>query len=446
MNDLDRQSLLQRLRENNSRRSERDDVASQLRLAVAQQAASDAAPDDVLFQPEPVAASDGDPRSLASVLARRAPRRSRAELLARLSVVTGHVEGASAASDSTGEFDDAWEDVNKEDLGEHAWRAQFSGPVPNYERQVALAKAIEAGLFAQAVLEGDLLRTSGTRQELESVAREGRAALEDFLTGNLRLVVHWALRSAPQLEVQDKFQYGTFGLWRAVEMWDWRRGYTFGTYASFHIRQAIARGVANDAYTIRLPVHVQDRMRASNTNSTQDRGLEPDAAQRARLVVQGIYSLDDLEDYLAENSDEFDYRCVDPSEWIDDRIANEDRVRIAFRSLSEREVRILEQRSGMYAPPVTLDEIGQREGVTRERIRQIEGAAEQTIRSQLWSDYSDWEADRAVFRQADQENPKIVEALIAVQHPHKIARTAKAYDVDPDELLAALKRVRAATD
>ena len=266
--------------------------------------------------------------------------------------------------------------------------------------------------------------------------------LRSFSIGNLRLVVHWAIKSAPLLDVQDKFQYGVLGLWRAIEGWDWRRGYTFATYATPQIRQAIGRGIANDAYSIRLPVHVQEKMRSNDIHGEED---DKGSIQQARLVADGIYSVEDLQDWLELGSDDFDYRCTDPSEWIDERITNEALVRPALESLGDRERRILEKRAGMYGPPMILEELGLREGITRERVRQVEGHAEQAARSKLWSTYCELDPDRAVFQQALQEDPTLIEAAIAIRGPKGVARAARDFGVEASELSEALKRIRAAS-
>ena len=330
---------------------------------------------------------------------------------------------------------------------DNAWRAQFAGPIPDYQEQVELAQAIEAGVLADGVLAGEIGRpSSATEEELGELARLGRLAMETFVRGNLRLVVHWAYRSAPLLDVEDKFQHGVFGLTRAVERWDWRRGYTFATYASWHIRQAIARGIANDCRVIRIPVHLQEDLRAELAGTTDEVADDRPSIQAARAVMAGVSSLDELETDLADTSDDFDYRCQDPASWVDTRVTDEAVIGEALAGLDPRSRLVMYLRVGMSEDPMTLDEIGKLEGVTRERIRQIESKAEQRLRSALWTHYQEWEPDRRVFRVASSEVPVVRQAVAEVDDPGRIKKVAGKYGLDVVTLADALRRVREAAD
>lgn len=450
MSEFDRRTLLERLEDSRSRSSDRESLLEQLRKTSTEPSGPPrSAAEKVRPSHSRGAGTLEACETLADVLARRAPRASREKLLERL-----HPE----VEDSTRRGPDRnaveqelaqaeWQMADQSELREDDWRAQFSAPIPDYAEQVALAKTIEAGILAQGVLDDEVVvRSNPPVEELEQLARAGLQAMETFVTGNLRLVVHWAYRSAPLLDVQDKFQYGVFGLVRAVERWDWRRGYTFATYASWHVRQAISRGIANDSRVIRIPVHVQDDLHAELGGAA---GAEPDdreVAKAARLILAGVLSLDDLAGELDESPDDFDYRCADPATWMLERTAYKAVVGDALEALDDRELRIIQSRAGMFTDPLTLDQIGKLEGVSRERIRQIESLAEQKLRSELWDLCSKWESDRRVFRVAADENPKVVRAVLELSGSRRVWKVAKRFELDESAITDALRRFQSAAD
>jgi RNA polymerase primary sigma factor len=236
------------------------------------------------------------------------------------------------------------------------------------------AAAAEAGLFAEERL--DLLSPYGTHREevteLEILAYEGRGAYDLLVLSNIRLVFHWCKGVARSLgtdAVQDAFQAGCIGLMRGIQGWDFRMGFTLSTYVSWHVRQAIQRWRKNETSLIRLPVHVWEQLESPEPRLTQETRM---AAERALRVV----SLDEID---AE---------AEAGVWdggLEEALDNAERQRIvaaAFSVLTERESMVLRLRHGVSdvsSEPMTLEEIGQFYGVTRERIRQIESKAVKKI-------------------------------------------------------------------
>ncbi|GAA4623079.1 RNA polymerase sigma factor [Actinoallomurus vinaceus] len=259
-------------------------------------------------------------------------------------------------------------------------------------QEVELAKRIEAGLYAEHKLETETRLSESDREGLELVAEDGRRAKAHMLEANLRLVVSVAKKYADRgLSLLDVVQEGNLGLIRAVEKFDYTKGYKFSTYAMWWIRQAIQRGFADSARTIRLPVHVLEmlsKLSRVERDMHQRLGREPTPEELAveldkspaqvqellRTSRQPI-SLDstigeDGETRIGDLIEDTD--SPEASELVDRQLMA-DQLRRALSVLSPREEKIMAMRFGLYdGTPRTLDEIGKHLGLTRERIRQLE--------------------------------------------------------------------------
>jgi RNA polymerase primary sigma factor len=266
-------------------------------------------------------------------------------------------------------------------------------PLLTAHDEVELAKAIEAGLFAEEKLQGGVqVGCAGAMMaELMLIAADGVAAKQRLIEANLRLVVSIAKRYIGRgLVFLDLIQEGNLGLIRAVEKFDYTKGYKFSTYATWWIRQAITRAIADQARTIRIPVHMvetinkmariqrqlhQDLGReASPEEIAAEMGLHPDRVAEIQRIAQEPVSLQspigeedsDLGDFI-EDAD-----AVVPMEAAA-FIMLQDQLDHVLDNLSAREQRIIQLRFGLTdGHPRTLEEVGQEFGVTRERIRQIE--------------------------------------------------------------------------
>jgi RNA polymerase primary sigma factor len=260
------------------------------------------------------------------------------------------------------------------------------------EEEVDLAKRIEAGLFAEHKLETETKLSKKLRAELEAVAGDGRQAKAHMLEANLRLVVSVAKKYSDRgLSLLDVVQEGNLGLIRAVEKFDYTKGYKFSTYAMWWIRQAIQRGFADSARTIRLPVHVLEmlsKLSRVERDMHQRLGREPTPEE---LAVELDRTPDQIEELLRTSrqpisldstiGEDGETSIGDLIEDIDapeagelvDRQLMADQLRHALDALTPREATIMSMRFGLYdGNPHTLDEIGRALGLTRERIRQLE--------------------------------------------------------------------------
>jgi RNA polymerase primary sigma factor len=260
------------------------------------------------------------------------------------------------------------------------------------EEEVDLAKRIEAGLYAEHKLESERRLSKQLRAELEAVAEDGRRAKAHMLEANLRLVVSVAKKYSDRgLSLLDVVQEGNLGLIRAVEKFDYTKGYKFSTYAMWWIRQAIQRGFADSARTIRLPVHVLEmlsKLSRVERDMHQRLGREPTPEE---LAVELDRTPDQIEELLRTSrqpisldstiGEDGETSIGDLIEDVDapeagelvDRQLMADQLRHALDALTPREATIMSMRFGLYdGNPHTLDEIGKALGLTRERIRQLE--------------------------------------------------------------------------
>jgi len=260
------------------------------------------------------------------------------------------------------------------------------------EQEVDLAKRIEAGLFAEHKLETASGLDENYRRDLELVAEDGRRAKSHMLEANLRLVVSVAKKYSDRgLSLLDVVQEGNLGLIRAVEKFDYTKGYKFSTYAMWWIRQAIQRGFADSARTIRLPVHVLEmlsKLSRVERDMHQKLGREPTPEE---LAVELDRTPDQIEELLRTSRQPIsldstigedgetsigdlieDVDAPEASELVDRQLMAE-QLRSALDALTPREATIMAMRFGLYdGNPHTLDEIGRALGLTRERIRQLE--------------------------------------------------------------------------
>ncbi|MEU4833563.1 RNA polymerase sigma factor [Streptosporangium sp. NPDC023615] len=259
-------------------------------------------------------------------------------------------------------------------------------------QEVELAKRIEAGLYAEAKLEAEPGLSASARDDLEWIAEDGRRAKNHMLEANLRLVVSVAKKYTDRgMALLDVVQEGNLGLIRAVEKFDYTKGYKFSTYAMWWIRQAIQRGFADSARTIRLPVHVLEMLsklsrverdmhqRLGREPTPEELGVEldktPDQIEELLRTSRQPISLnatigDDGETTIGDLIEDVD--SPEASEVVDRQLLGE-QLRGVLGNLSPREAKIMALRFGLVdGKPHTLDEIGKYLGLTRERIRQLE--------------------------------------------------------------------------
>ena len=275
-------------------------------------------------------------------------------------------------------------------------------PLLDAEREVALSKSIEAGLFAaQLLAEGRVGRRKGgapksaSEEELQWMVDEGDRAIQEFITANLRLVVSIARKyGRAQMPLLDLVQEGNTGLIRAVEKFDYLKGFKFSTYATWWVRQAITRGIAQQARVVRLPVHVVEELNqvgAARRNLECQLGYDPDPSEIAEELGMSVERVVDL---LAWGRDHVSLDTPvdeDGDTSLGDLVAREtlpgpdltvldtesrDRLSGLVDHLGEREADIIRARYGLLdGRQHKLADIGKRHGISAERVRQLEREA-----------------------------------------------------------------------
>ena len=262
----------------------------------------------------------------------------------------------------------------------------------NAKDEVELSQRIEAGLYAQHLLESDEQFTPAKKRDLKAIAKDGRAARAHLLEANLRLVVSLAKRYTGRgMPLLDLIQEGNLGLIRAVEKFDYTKGFKFSTYATWWIRQAITRGMADQSRTIRLPVHLVEQVNklsrikremyqhlgreATNEELAEESGIDESKIDLLLKQSRDPVSLDmpvgtDEEAPLGDFIE--DSEATDAEEAVVASLRHSD-IRTVLATLEKREPDVIRLRFGLDdGVPRTLDQTGREFGLSRERVRQIE--------------------------------------------------------------------------
>jgi RNA polymerase primary sigma factor len=264
-------------------------------------------------------------------------------------------------------------------------------PLLTAEDEVELAKTIEAGLFADEKLARTARLSHGAEYDLQMLVRDGRRAKQRLIEANLRLVVSIAKRYVGRgMLFLDLIQEGNLGLIRAVEKFDYTKGYKFSTYATWWIRQAITRAIADQARTIRIPVHMVEtinKLVRVQRQLHQDLGREPlpeEIGLEMGLPIDRVVEIQRIAQEPVSLQSPIGEEDSDLGDFIEDAdavvpieaaafILLQDQLEDILATLSDREQRIIQLRFGLAdGHPHTLEEVGREFGVTRERIRQIE--------------------------------------------------------------------------
>jgi RNA polymerase primary sigma factor len=284
-------------------------------------------------------------------------------------------------------------------------------PLLSAEEEVDLAKRVEAGLFASEKVTMNMSLPAGLRRDLELIERDGQLAKKKLIEANLRLVVSIAKRYVGRgMLFLDLIQEGNLGLIRAVEKFDYTKGYKFSTYATWWIRQAITRAIADQARTIRIPVHMVEtinKLVRIQRQLLQDLGREPTPEEigvemelppeRVREIQKLSQEPVSLETPIGEEDDSNLGDFIEDSDAVvpidaASFILLQEQLDSILHTLSEREKKVIQLRFGLSdGHPRTLEEVGKEFGVTRERIRQIESKTLSKLRhpsrSQKLRDY-----------------------------------------------------------
>jgi RNA polymerase primary sigma factor len=333
-------------------------------------------------------------------------------------------EGVEILDTTSEGDDDAEDDARRKQEEELALKTPTSDPVRMYlkeigkvplltaEEEVDLAKRIEAGLFASEKLATTTKKVGDKlRRELEAIERDGQIAKRKLVEANLRLVVSIAKRYVGRgMLFLDLIQEGNLGLIRAVEKFDYTKGYKFSTYATWWIRQAITRAIADQARTIRIPVHMVEtinKLIRIQRQLLQDLGREPTPEEiahemdltpdKVREILKVSQEPVSLETPIGEEEDSHLGDFIEDSDAVvpidaASFILLQEQLDSVLHTLSEREKKVIQLRFGLTdGHPRTLEEVGREFGVTRERIRQIESKTLSKLRhpsrSQKLRDY-----------------------------------------------------------